>query len=207
MAAGCRKRGRDASNQRRMAAIGRMDADAQNLQRGSAKCCRGRERRSETKAGPACPSDHRATRKFRAGSWRPDAEMIFRDRHRAIAKCLDGALSVEPGRGDEAVNPTADNVLEQRTPFGNSSRGVFAGQTEEFTLPGCHELCAEPISRSAVLRLVAMEIAVKEDLRPAIGPGAQPFGEGRSRNDWSIAPVVGDDQHGHAIADMRAEQV
>src|SRR6185503_5399108 len=102
----------DASDEHRIAAIRRVDADPQNPQRRPAEGGRGGKGRGQAKTRPARPGNHWASSQLGAGPRRPDAKVIFRDRDPAIAKCFDGTLTVEPGRRDEAVDPPADHFLE-----------------------------------------------------------------------------------------------
>jgi len=133
--------------------------------------------------------------------------VVFGDRNPAIAKRLDGTFAVEPGRRDEAVDAPADDVFKQCTPFDDAGGSIFARQAEEFAFSRGHIFCAKSVRCGAMPRLVAMEIAVQENFRSRLGPAAKPFGEGGSGNDRSVAPMVGNDEHRHAVADVRPKEV
>ena len=59
---------------------------------------------------------------------------------------------------------------------------------------------------SFVAVVVTVEMAVEENLDPALCPTAQSRGEWRTGNDRRVAPMVGDDQHRQSLADVRCEQ-
>ena len=133
--------------------------------------------------------------------------MVFRDGYVAFSERRERALTVEPGGRDKAVDGAADDVLEQQPAFDDSRARLVAREAQEFAFARRHEPRANPVGAPHVPSLIPMEEAVKEDFRPGFGPAAQARGEGRAGNNWRIAPMVRNDEHRHAIADMRAEHV
>ena len=48
-------------------------------------------------------------------------------------------------------------------------------------------------------------VVPEEQLDTALCPAPQAGGEGRARDNWRVSPMVGDDEHRKARADMRSE--
>lgn len=117
------------------------------------------------------------------------------------------ALAIQPRRRDEAVDPSSDHVLQQRSAFVDAGLRLFSRQAQELAFTSGHEARAEPVSGPARARLVAMEIAVEEYLYSRICPSAQTSGERRLGLDRSFSPMIRHDQHGNAFADPRGKQV
>src|SRR6185312_6628929 len=90
-----------ASDERRMAAVGRVDSDAQYVERRPAKGGSREERGGKACAGTACPGDHRPRRKPGAAPRRPHAPMILRERDCAVGEGRKRTFAIEPGRGNE----------------------------------------------------------------------------------------------------------
>ena len=91
--------------------------------------------------------------------------------------------------------------------LGDPRRGIASRQAQELALARSHETTAQAIFRPRVPGIVAMVESVQEYLDAILGPRAQAACKSRSRDDRSIAPMVGDDQHREPVTDMFAKLV
>ena len=104
--------------------------------------------------------------------------MIFCNRDSTGGKRGAGAFAIEPCRGDETVDSPADHIFEQRPSFRDSAGRVFEREAKELAFSGSHEPGAKAVGFSTMSRLIAVEIAVKEDFASGVRPSAQ------TRREW-----------------------
>ena len=117
------------------------------------------------------------------------------------------SLAVKPGGGDKAVDRAAYHVFDEVPPSSDPGLGFAPREAQKLALARSHEARLHPVAGAGILSLVAMGEAMEEHLDPLLRPAPQPRGESRARNDRSIAPMVRNDQHGEALANVRREQV
>ena len=185
-----------------MANVGRVDADPEHLQRRMTKRCGCNERGGEAHSRPACPSDHRPARELLPAGRRPDTKMIFGDRDCCGLQRFQRAAAVEPGRRNKTVDRPSGDVLNQGPPGRNPLGSFIVRQAQELAFARSHEARSKAIGLSIVPGKVAMIIAMQEDLDAGLCPATKARRERRTGNDRRIAPMVGNDQHCHSIADM-----
>ena len=136
------------------------------------------------------------TRKWSSASAKP-----------AVGHRLQGTGAVEPGRRDEARDRRADHVFDELAPIGDALRGFRAGESHKLAFIGGHEASLEAVRAADVAGIVAVEVAVEEHLDAPVGPAPEPGCKRRARHERSVAPMIGNDQHRQALADMRVEQL
>lgn len=118
-----------------------------------------------------------------------------------------GAITIEPCRGNETIDAPADHVFEQRSTLGYPARRIPEREAQEFAFSSGHQPSAEAVGLLLMSGLIAMEIAVEEDLDSRIRPGAEACREGRTRDDRSVSPMVGNDQHREPITDEGCKEI
>jgi hypothetical protein len=133
--------------------------------------------------------------------------MILGNRDLAFGERSAGAFAVKPCGSNKAVDAPPDHIFDQRSSLGYPAGRILKREPEELAFSCSHEPGAQPVRLGLVTRLIAVKIAVKEDLDAGIGPGAKSRRERRTRDDRSPAPMVGYDQHREPIADERCKQI
>lgn len=179
-----------------------MNSDPKHLDRRMTKHCSGGYRRGQAPAAPAGPSDNRARGERLAARRRPYPPMIFREWSADVPQRLEGSLAVKPGGRDEPGDGCSRDVLDQRTAGADQLRRPSAREAEKFAFAGGHESGTQPIRGAGVLGGVAMKIAVDEHLDAGLGPAAQTRCKRGAGDNRRVSPVVRDDEHCQALADM-----
>jgi hypothetical protein len=133
--------------------------------------------------------------------------MIFGNRDPALGERSAGTVAIEPCRGDETVDAPADHIFEQGPSLHYPARRILERKAKKFAFSSGHEPGTEAVELSMMSRLIAVEIAVKENFCSGSRPGPQTRRERRPRDDRRAAPMIGNDQHREPIADKRFKQI
>lgn len=131
--------------------------------------------------------------------------MIFSERYCRIGDGGHCAGSVKPRGSDKAIDRTTDDVLDEGSPFRDSESRFLSRQPEELAFVRRHHSSAKPVPAFCMRAEVAVIIAVKENLEPAFRPLAEPRCEGRAADDRGVPPMIWNDEHRHAVANVRAK--
>jgi hypothetical protein len=133
--------------------------------------------------------------------------MVLGQRDSRVSQGLSRAISVKPCRRDEPVYPASDHILDQDSAGRDPLSRLIPRKTQELAFPRGHETSPEPVGARFVASLVAMMKAVEEHLDAGVGPVSKPRREGRTGDNWRIAPMVWNDQHRQTETDMFAEHI
>src|SRR4051794_24511555 len=109
--------------------------------------------------------------------------MILGQSDAAVGQCLERAAAVEPGRSDETGDRPSADLLDEVASSDDAPRRLGPAETQELAFPGREIACHQPIRAAGMAGLVAMIIAMEEQLDPGVRPVAQPGCKLRAGND------------------------